>query len=496
MGIAFRYQFIKKKEQQKELAILNKPLPQNWHPRVKLLYTTYNDFIPYAFAECLNQTYDNVQGIILDNSTDEKYIKMIRQFTKTHPDVQWVRNIPNKQAKAGNLNNYLCHQPKDSYDYFVILDSDELLERKFVEKCLKFFYNSDNLGILQCNHISGQNYNAFMDLFSNSGNIFWPVQNVVRSVESGLREPASAKNNYQPHIVERGGTVCIELGHGVMISRECFEDIGKIPFAVAEDLCTSVEAILKGWNIKFASQIYGNEEFPVNMNALMIRSSKFCSANFEFFRKYFKDLKNTNLLSCYQKLDLFSFTLSVPINAFQYLSLLLCSIVFPLAKIKLGYQFFMLLPVLLCYFSQGIIDGYFELQRGMKFWEMLGYELQIAFLYGSFYYLTIKSTFLALFKCTAKFNVTPKINDQITLANAFKKHWQEILFSILTIMISIACSGCSWILLSFFPGCLGFIFELKSNRQKEYDKQKLERFKQFDYYALYKPQHESLKWNE
>lgn len=496
MVIAVRYQLVKKQEQQQEATILKQPFPPNWHPRVKLLYTTYNDFIPYALAECLNQTYDNLQGVILDNSTDEKYIKMIRQFVKAHPDVQWVRNIPNTGAKAGNLNKYLCQQQKEDYDYFVILDSDELLEQKFVEKCLKFFYYSDNLGILQCNHISGQNHNSFMNLFSNSGNIFWPVQNVVRSVESGFREPALPKNNFQPQVLESGGTISIELGHGVMIARECFADIGKIPVAVAEDLCTSVEAILKGWNIKFASQIYGNEEFPVNMNALMIRSSKFCSANFEFFRRYFKTLTSTKLLSFYQKLDLFSFTLAAPINAFQYISLLLCSIVFPLLKVKPGYQLFMLLPVFLCYFSQGIIDGFFELQRGMKFKKMLGYELQIAFLYGSFYYLTIRSTFLALLNRPAKFNVTPKVNDQITLIYALQKHWQEILFSVGTIIISVSCSGCSWPLLSFLPGCFGFIFELKSNRHQAIDKQKLARFEKFNYYALYQPEHEPLKWHE
>ena len=116
-----------------------------------------------------------------------------------------------------------------------------------------FFYS--DIGILQCNHISGQNYNSFMRTFSSLGNIFWPVQNVVRSAESGWlfrTENDSCYTEIKDYY--RGGTVCIELGHGVMISRECFEDIGQIPYAVAEDLCTSMEAIFKGWNIKFVSQ--------------------------------------------------------------------------------------------------------------------------------------------------------------------------------------------------------------------------------------------------
>lgn len=138
--IAIRYAMLKNKVKDAELAILAKELPADWHPKVELLYTTYNDFIPYALAQCLDQTYDNTQGVILDNSTDPKYIKMIDDFVIAHPNVKLVRDSHNKHAKAGNLNHYLCNGTHD-YDYFVILDSDELLENQFVEKCLKMFKN-------------------------------------------------------------------------------------------------------------------------------------------------------------------------------------------------------------------------------------------------------------------------------------------------------------------------------------------------------------------
>lgn len=169
--IAIRYAMIKDKVKESELAVLAKEIPADWHPKVELLYTTYNDFIPYALAQCLDQTYDNTQGVILDNSTDPKYIKMIDDFVIAHPNVKLVRDSHNKHAKAGNLNHYLCNGTHD-YDYFVILDSDELLENRFVEKCLKMFYYND-IGILQCNHISGQNSNSFMGTFSSFGHFFF-----------------------------------------------------------------------------------------------------------------------------------------------------------------------------------------------------------------------------------------------------------------------------------------------------------------------------------
>ncbi|RAM10359.1 glycosyltransferase family 2 protein [Limosilactobacillus fermentum] len=488
--IAIRYAMLKNKVKDAELAILAKELPADWHPKVELLYTTYNDFIPYALAQCLDQTYDNTQGVILDNSTDPKYIKMIDDFVIAHPNVKLVRDSHNKHAKAGNLNHYLCNGTHD-YDYFVILDSDELLENQFVEKCLKMFYYND-IGILQCNHVSGQNSNSFMSTFSSSGNAFWPVQNVVRSAEGGwLNKTASGVS-----VGQTGGTLCIELGHGVMMSRECFEDIGQMPHAVSEDLCTSIEAILKGWNIKFASQIYGNEAFPVNMSALLIRSGKFCSGNLEFLRKYASRIIKSKTLNFYQKLDLFCFTLSSPISACQYISLIITSIICPILHIPLVTQLFMLWPVLVCYFSQTLVDGVFHLKNGMKFFDVLVYEVESIILYGSFYFVTVKSTVRALMNKPAKFNVTPKVNERVTFLQAFKRHYQGILFSVSTIVVCIAVSGSSWVLLSFIPGCFGFLFEMQANHRTSTEQLVADKLQNYSNKALHANNTETVDWND
>ena len=55
----------------------------------------------------------------------------------------------------------------------------------------------------------------------------------------------------------------------------------------------------------------------------------------------------------------------------------------------------MLLPMLVCYFSLGLVDSIFQLKNGMKFLDLLIYEVELFLLYGSFYFITIKSTVLA-----------------------------------------------------------------------------------------------------
>ncbi|CAK1225771.1 glycosyltransferase [Fructobacillus tropaeoli] len=463
---AFRYRHIKKREAQAEQRVLKMPLPDDWRPKVQLLYTTYNDFIPYALQQCMEQNYENTETVILDNSNNPEYIAMVDQFVKNHPGVKLVRDSNNKHAKAGNLNNYLNGVGKGTYDYFVILDSDELLEEHFVEKCLKMFYYSD-IGILQCNHVSGQNHNAFMKTFSRSGNIFWPVQNVVRSAESGwYQQPDTMKRNAsEVQVVHKGDTLCFELGHGVMISKACFESIGSIPHMVAEDLCTSIEALSRGWNIKFASQIYGNEAFPVTLTALVVRAQKFCGANLEFLRVYHKRVFHSKALSFYQKLDILSFTLSAPIGAFQYLSLILTGVVFPVMHLPMISQFDFLIPAMICYASQALVDTIFQLMRGVKIWSVVLYEIQSAIVYGSYYFVLVMTTIFLLLKRPAKFVVTPKTHGKITWAYALHAHYRSIIFSVITIVVCWHFSDSPWILLTFLPGCIGFLFELQANLQ-------------------------------
>ena len=63
--IAIRYIMIKDQVKKYELEILNKLLPLDWKPKVQLLYTTYNDFIPHAILQCTKQTYSNIEVVIL-----------------------------------------------------------------------------------------------------------------------------------------------------------------------------------------------------------------------------------------------------------------------------------------------------------------------------------------------------------------------------------------------------------------------------------------------
>lgn len=229
----FYYMNIKRNGLNVEQKILETPLTNNYkNAKVFLLYCTCDDFIKESLVKCINQTHKNTEVIILDDSNNEDYKEQIDLFASEY-NIKVVRRKDRKGFKAGNLNNFLKKQDKDDYDFFVILDSDEIIPPDFVEKALHYFAYYPTLGILQATHISTRNKTKFMDRFSLGVDSHWPTYQSIK---------------------ETYGFLSL-LGHGAMISCECFEATEGFPHLVAEDISFTIEARLKGYDIGFSNEI-------------------------------------------------------------------------------------------------------------------------------------------------------------------------------------------------------------------------------------------------
>lgn len=101
-------------------------------PKVALLYTTYNDAMPKILEELKNQFYENYDIFILDDSTDDRFKKIVDSYL-----LKTIRRSSRKGFKAGALNNWInCFG--DGYEYFVILDSDSSIEPDFIYNMVKY----------------------------------------------------------------------------------------------------------------------------------------------------------------------------------------------------------------------------------------------------------------------------------------------------------------------------------------------------------------------
>lgn len=233
-------------------------------PKVLILYTTKNDFLPNCLSQSLKQDYVNYETYILDDSTDPTFIEMIDKFAVTH-NVRVVRrgNI-GPRNKAGNINHLLM-SVKPQYDYFVMLDADEIIPNNYISANLPFFYakGCENLGYLQSTH-SGYKTDSF---FSN---VF------MRDIEStnAISLFSSAKTSFVQHI-----------GHGVLISRNCYEKIGGLPNIVAEDQSSSLIMYKHGMTGIHSNVAPCSEMAPLDYIAARKRNVRNIYAQIEIIKK-------------------------------------------------------------------------------------------------------------------------------------------------------------------------------------------------------------------
>jgi len=410
----FYYIKEKKRRHSEETKILEMPLKERYkNSKVFLLYCTCNDFIEDSLLKSMQQTYKNIEVVILDDSKEQKYIDRINTFAVQH-SVEVVRREDREGFKAGNLNNFLNTQNKNSCDFFVILDSDEIIPKDFVAESLHYFSYYPKLGILQASHISTRNRTKFMDRFSIGVDSHWPTYQTI-------------KENY--------GFLSL-LGHGAMISFECFEDVGGFPLLVAEDISFTIEARLKGYEIGFANEIICEEEYPIDYYAFKKRHLKWTGGNLEFIKNYTSKIIKSKNMKWYEKLDVFLFTYSLPLSSVFFLFLSINLVLLPWLGVGAVYPLWLMTPTTIFLLSPMINDFVF-LTKKTKPSKYIQYFLSSFLLYGSLYWLSFYGATKAWMGVKAKFLVTPKEEKNYTTKEILLGNIQEILFAVSLIVISI-----------------------------------------------------------
>lgn len=377
------------------------------HKKVVAVYCTYNDFNAESLERCMHQDYPNIKYVILDDSTKDDYKTMVDAFAK-EKGIEVVRRDNRVGFKAGNLNNYLRTA---EYDYFVILDSDEVIPRGFVTRCLDYFAHYKNAGIVQANHVATRNRNKFMRLYAIGVDSHWPTYQTVKHYHGFLSL----------------------LGHGAMISRACYEAAGGFPHLVAEDLCMSIEARNKGFYTAFAPDIICEEEYPISYLAFKKRHSKWTQGNMEFIKKYTWRIVRSNM-SWYEKLDIILFTYSLPLSAFFALYIVINVVLLPSFNYHVIYPVWLLLPTLLFFVAPMLNDIIFYGRKVNPF-KLVWYLLHTVLLYGSMLFTSLRASLKSTFGKSV-FLVTPKDHNHISRREAFHANRGEIAFGICVLAVA------------------------------------------------------------
>lgn len=380
-------------------------------PYVLLVYCTCNDFNGDSLLASMKQNYPNFDVVILDDSSKEESKEEVMAFAREH-GIYVMRRQDREGFKAGNLNNFL---KKAGYDYFVILDSDEIIPNNFIRRSLDYFAFFNGTGIVQANHIATRNVNKFMRMFAIGVNSHWLTYQATKHHHGFLSL----------------------LGHGAMVSRECYEAAGGFPHLVAEDLCFSIEARNKGYYVAFAPDIVCEEEYPVNYLAFKKRHSKWTQGNMEFIKKYTGKIFSSKM-RWFEKLDIILFTYNLPLTAFFSFYIVINVVALPLMGYNIEYPVWMLIPTVVFLIAPLLNDIIFYGGK-LKPHQLAWYIGHSVLLYGSMFFVSLKASTKSLFNRSV-FLVTPKNQRQIGMGEAFSANKAEIFFALFMLVTATICS--------------------------------------------------------
>lgn len=220
-------------------------------PQVALLYTTFNDAIPEVLSTLEEQTHENYTVFILDDSTDDCKKKLL-----DNSGYKIVRREKRTGYKAGALNNWLF-QHGDEYDYFVVLDSDSLLPRNFVEEMLKYAEHPENE---RC--------------------AIFQSKTAIWNANRKFTKAAAIAMPIWMHKMERLANECdmiLPWGHNNLFRTKILKDVGGFETDfVSEDFATDLKLISNGYECRLVD-VVSFEGTPETIESLTKRTIRWAS---------------------------------------------------------------------------------------------------------------------------------------------------------------------------------------------------------------------------
>ena len=109
------------------------------------VYNTPSAFIEEAIQSALAQTYKNIEIIVVnDGSTDENTLEYLN--TINHPQIKVLHQPHSGPSVARNTGI----EASTTGGYILPLDSDDKIDKTYIEKAINIIENNPNIGIVYC----------------------------------------------------------------------------------------------------------------------------------------------------------------------------------------------------------------------------------------------------------------------------------------------------------------------------------------------------------
>jgi cellulose synthase/poly-beta-1,6-N-acetylglucosamine synthase-like glycosyltransferase len=202
--------------------------------------------IKRTVLNCLQQTYQNIEVIVVcHNSTDKTYDEAEVEDSRVK-----VFDLRTKEAGKAIALNYGIE--KASGNYILVLDSDGLLTRDFIENAVPLF--DDNYAAVQGRYIpSNRNFNFVTRMLAMEGDLWSTPFMTIRS-HFGRRTPL-------------GGT-------GYIVRKDILTKVGMFANHLVDDYELTFRLLRSGYRIAFAPLSINYDEKPPTLTFMLRQRSR------------------------------------------------------------------------------------------------------------------------------------------------------------------------------------------------------------------------------
>jgi glycosyltransferase involved in cell wall biosynthesis len=120
----------------------------NNQPLVSVICLCYNQgkFVREALESVFNQTYPNIELIVVDDESEDDSVPVIKDILKSHPEVKFIEHKKNQ----GNCKSFNEGWRMAKGEYFIDLAADDTLPKNRIEVGVREFGKHDSSYGVQC----------------------------------------------------------------------------------------------------------------------------------------------------------------------------------------------------------------------------------------------------------------------------------------------------------------------------------------------------------
>ncbi|MGF7081449.1 glycosyltransferase family 2 protein [Mucilaginibacter sp. UYCu711] len=197
-------------------------------PLISVIIPTYNRALRVvnAIESVLNQTYKNVQLIVVDDGSEDGTSLALQKF----PTINYIKVPHGGQALARNQGLLLAEG-----SYIATLDSDDVWENNFLEICLKMLEECQ-LDFVFANWMQNSKDGTSVNWFS--------VCEVLKStLKESSEEWIMLKNESLRSLYLTG---CPSPSSSLLLRRASIKSVWESSLCIADDWCLLLDMIFKG----------------------------------------------------------------------------------------------------------------------------------------------------------------------------------------------------------------------------------------------------------